>query len=419
MKRLVPLAVLLLALPSPAAAAPPPPALPELVTWDDLPALVRAASPELAAAGAQAAVSRAELTEARRLPNPSVGYGTLHLLAGENTVDGTQHQLIVEQPLLIGGQRAARERLARARIAAAEREVALTFGDVLARARDALVALQAAEARLAAQSTTTEAVRHLLGVVTERATAGSASRYDVLRLTSELAQAEADLAELTAQRDAASAFLAATLGRADWAPRAPATLALAEVPTDPDALWARVQAGSPALEVARLREAAARRAIDVERREAWPTPAIALGPMVTTDPGSANLYAGLTLDVPLFDRNQAGLERARLELLAATATREALETALRAQVVAAARTLAARRRALDAFEREVLPDLPALDALSREAWRAGQSGVLDLLDTVRTRAELTQRHVDLRQAALAAELEALRVLGGADVHPDL
>ena len=54
----------------------------------------------------------ADRVEAGILPNPSFSYGTQLLAAGVNTGSAVVHELSLEQPLLIFGQRGVRRGLA-------------------------------------------------------------------------------------------------------------------------------------------------------------------------------------------------------------------------------------------------------------------------------------------------------------------
>ncbi|HLV67084.1 MAG TPA: TolC family protein, partial [Polyangiaceae bacterium] len=103
----------------------PPPALPSKITLADALELLRNRSPRTRAEQARLEVASAARLEASVYPNPSLSYGALLLARGANTGARRQHEIVVEQPLLLFGQRGARGRVAelsiraeRARIAA-------------------------------------------------------------------------------------------------------------------------------------------------------------------------------------------------------------------------------------------------------------------------------------------------------------
>src|SRR5580765_4828491 len=84
------------------------PALPTTVTLDQVLKLLEERSPRTAAERATIPVVAADRITARTLPNPTLSYGGVHLVSGLSTGAVTQHQVIIEQPLLLFHQRQAR-----------------------------------------------------------------------------------------------------------------------------------------------------------------------------------------------------------------------------------------------------------------------------------------------------------------------
>src|SRR6185295_14639989 len=92
----------------PVSAQGGPPALPSAVTLDEVLKLLEERSPRTAAERASIAVAAADRITAQTLPNPTLSYGGVHLVSGLSTGATTQHQVVVEQPLLLFHQREAR-----------------------------------------------------------------------------------------------------------------------------------------------------------------------------------------------------------------------------------------------------------------------------------------------------------------------
>src|SRR4051812_48878080 len=90
------------------ALAQSPASLPARVTIDDVLRLLDERSPRTLADRAAVGVVAADRIAAHTLPNPSISYGGVHLVSGLSTGAVTQHQLVLEQPLLLFGQRGAR-----------------------------------------------------------------------------------------------------------------------------------------------------------------------------------------------------------------------------------------------------------------------------------------------------------------------
>ncbi len=55
--------------------------------------------------------------------------------------------------------------------------------------------------------------------------------------------------------------------------------------------------------------------------------------------------------------------------------------------------------------------LPALKSMAEDAYRFGQGSILELLDATRARTELSLRGVELTEAVVLAEIDALAAAG--------
>src|SRR5262245_22205939 len=98
-------------------------------------------SPRVLAERASIPVVAAERVTAQRLPNPTLNYGGLQLTGGTNTGAAAQHQMVIEQPLLLFGQRGVRTELADRKLEAEEGRVTTTLADLRLQARQDFVAL--------------------------------------------------------------------------------------------------------------------------------------------------------------------------------------------------------------------------------------------------------------------------------------
>src|SRR3954469_22391874 len=77
------------------------PALPATVTIGDVLRLLNERSPRTVSDRAAVDIVAADRITARTYPNPDVSYGNVHLVSGLSTGAVTQHQFVVDEPLLI------------------------------------------------------------------------------------------------------------------------------------------------------------------------------------------------------------------------------------------------------------------------------------------------------------------------------
>jgi cobalt-zinc-cadmium efflux system outer membrane protein len=398
---------------APPAQAETPPPLPQAVTIHQLLRLVRDQSPRLAAARTRIDTAKAEVVGAGVLPNPRFTYGRYQLSSKVNTMyDGkAQESFLVEVPVQIAGQRAARVEEAEKRVEATEAGVEAEFAGLIREAWGLFVQLQAGRERVEVLDQAAEDMAHLRALVAGREMAGSASPYDVLRISVEAKAVETRLENARNELAATSGDLGILLGLPDWRPDASGELAPLEVPADPRRLWTLAQEKNPELETLRRAEVAADAGLEKASRERWPTPTLQVGTTYTDKPYGMTPYFGVSVELPIFDRNQGGVARAEAEKQAVLKERDWVASRTRVELERATDLLNRRRAARAKFEQEVLAKLPDLKQMAESAYRLGKGSLLELLDASRSRTEVRLSHLELRQAEVEAELDALKAAG--------
>jgi cobalt-zinc-cadmium efflux system outer membrane protein len=103
--------------------------LPVEITIEEALRVLREESPRWAAEQAQLGLAQAEVIQAGLIANPSVTYSVLQLAQGANTGAATSHQLTVEQPLLMFGQRGKRILAAQASVTSVSASVAARLAE--------------------------------------------------------------------------------------------------------------------------------------------------------------------------------------------------------------------------------------------------------------------------------------------------
>ena len=412
MRRAVILAVCLAGL-APAGAQEPARA-PEVVDLPVLLRLVRDASPRLAVERQAIAGAEAGRIAAEAYPNPTLSFGRFRPSGGQSSTlfEGSrQSQANVEVPVLIAGQRGARIERAEREIEAARARVASGASSLAAEAGAAYVALLAAQERVALLTIVNEELARLRNIVAGREASGMASRYDVTRFDVELGGARAKLGEAQAEVADRAGNLAALLGLRDWRPRAAGPLTPLELGPDVLAQPRDRATTSPAAVAAAREETAAKSAIDVARRERWPTPSVVAGRAWTSDPFGAANYLGLNVEIPILDTRRGPLAKAEADAITATLRRELAQAEVGANLERLASVIAARQSALQRFEQEAAVRLPSLQQMAEDAYRLGRGTILELLDSARSRYELQQARIDLVAALYEAQLRFLATSG--------
>jgi len=373
-------------------------AAPAEVTVDQAIALYREKSARRVADRAEVDVAAADLVEAGIYPNPTLGVGTTRTVHGTDTIGREQLAASLDVPLLIGHQRARRADAARARIAAKRAEVEAGEGEAELAIRASFAALQAAQQRTATLASAVEDAQAARAIVAGRTAAGANSPYELERIDLAVAALASRLDSQRAEEAAASDELAAAVGILGWRPRATGTFAEARE------LATAVAADHPVL-VAGRSELAAARADEVQAHaDATPTPSLGVQTFGTTDPSGLAIGAGISVPLPLFDRNQGAIARARTEHHHRDLELAARSTELRLALEASQRQLALRQETLAQFRVGALARLPRIRAMAESAYRSGQGGIVVLLDALEAITEARLREIELAAAAVDAEL---------------
>jgi len=373
--------------------------LPGEVTADQAVALYRERSPRLAADRAALDVTAADRVDAEIYPNPTLALGTTNTVHGSDTIGHSQGTVGLELPLLIGRQRGHRERAADARLAARRAELEVDQGRAELEIRRRFVALQAAQATQAALDAALDDARVVRAIVAGRQQAGAKSPYELERTDLALAALSSKRDEATTETAAASGALAQAVGVADWQPRAAGEFRPADdAPAAPRPDHPELVAGLAAEDAARSEQALA-------HAEAIPTPSLQLQGFGTSDPQGFAVTVGVSIPLPVLDRNQGAVARARAQEHAAELGQRATRAQLSADLARATAIERDRRAAAARFAADAIDRLPRVRAMAESSYRSGQGGIVELLDALDAITDARLREIALVAAALDAALD--------------
>jgi len=355
----------------------------------------------------------ARARQARAWENPTLSVEVENVLGRGpyRDFDAAESTVSLSQPLPLGGGRGARVRAAQSDEQAATAALALA---ALELRRD--VAIVYAEAI---------AADRLAGIARERAALGAQTRAAVERrhaagLESDLQRARVEVETAGMQADARRRAAAALAQRralaAHWR-EATVTAALDEAwfdaaPATAFDVASDVAPTHPRLVVARARVEQARAEIEAARRAPFSGLEATVGTRRSEDAPSSDRawLLGLSMPLPLWDRNEGGVAEARAALQAAEFD---LERAARDLVAEREAALAERDAAtleVDALRLSGLPSSKSFAHLAAQGYEAGRLSLIERLDAERAllqtqellvAARLRLRQSEARVAAVA------------------
>jgi cobalt-zinc-cadmium efflux system outer membrane protein len=321
---------------------------------------------------------------------------------------------VASQPFELAGKRGVRRD-----IAFSERDVADLFLRTLDRqlSLDTVRAyMRAVRARdvVAAISRQREGVGTMVQTMRRRVEEGFAPEADLFRFEAEAARMAVEVSRTEIELTRALLDLSTLIGATApvEASQLVAPDALPAPAASDDALAAAILK-RPDLQLATARIQQARLVADFERLRRIPDPLLNAGYKRTM--GQNTGVAGVTMTVPLFDRN--GQARARAEAVVRAATFD--EAALRARALADARTSMSAAAALAAraarVRAELLQPAEGVRNAAQAMFREGAADVLKLVDAERVYVDVQREALSLAVDAFVAAIEARFALAQEDI----
>jgi len=366
-------------------------------------------NPELAAAGREIGIAEGERRQAGLIPNPELAWEM------EDTRRATRTSTVtLSQPLELGGKRGARVAVAGAGQAIAqldlERQRNSLRADVVQAYHAALRAQTGVELARQSQALTERGLR----VVQGRVTAGQSSPVEVTRAQVQLAQAEAEVRRAETQRTVAYQALARLTGSplATFDTLSTTSLSPGAAPSA-DALLGQLE------RTAEWRLAAAQ----VERGEASlgsekalriPNLTVSVGSQYSREDRERVNVVGLSMPLPLFDRNQGNVLAAARRADQARDLRNAVELRLRSETRSAVDQWRTAMQEVQAYDHTILPSAQqAVDTATR-GFEMGKFAFLDVLDAQRTLIDARGLYLEALAAATDARAQVERIYGDLD-----
>nr|WP_189673153.1 TolC family protein [Pseudomonas sp. SWRI77] len=363
-------------------------------------------NPELAAAGREVGVAEGERHQAGLLPNPELSWE-----AEDTRRDTRTTTVTLSQPFELGGKRGARVAVATIGQAIAQLELERQRNglraDVVQAFHTALRAQTALELAQQSQALTERGLR----VVQGRVTAGQASPVEATRAQVQLAQAQSEVGRAASQRSVAYQALARLTGSplATFDHLQAAKLSPGAAPTAEALLDKVEQTAEWRLAAAQVERGEA--SLVSEKAQRIPDLTVSLGSQYSREDRERVNVVGLSMPLPLFDRNQGNVLVAARRADQARDLRNAVELRLRSETRSALSQWATAMQEVQAYDRTILPSAQqAVDTATR-GFEMGKFAFLDVLDAQRTLIEARGLYLAALAAATDARAQLERVYG--------
>lgn len=366
-------------------------------------------NPDLAAVRQALGIAEGERRQAGLIPNPELSWER-----EDTRRETTTTTVMLSQALELGGKRGARVEVAKAGQDIARLELERQGNGLRADVTQAFHAALRAQTAVELAEQSKALTERGLRVVQARVAAGQSSPVEATRADVQLAQALAQLRRAEADRVVAWQALARLTGSADVAftqldgsgllpgpaPQAEVLLGKVEQTVEWRLAAAQIERGEAAL--------------GSEKAQRIPNLTVSLGSQYSREDRERVNVVGLSMPLPLFDRNQGNVLAASRRADQARDLRNAVELRLRSDTRSALSQWAMAMAEVNAYDRTILPSArQAVDTATR-GFERGKFAFLDVLDAQRTLIEARGQYLDALASASDARAQVERIYGQLD-----
>ncbi len=361
-----------------------------------------ASNPGLRAAVLDITIAAGTRRQAGLYPNPELSF------VREGTQRGTRTQTVqLSQVLELGGKRSARVKLADSERSLAAGNLELARTDLRANVTTAYFDALAAQERAQLAQASLDVASKAAGAASKRVAAGRVSPLEEDRAGVAQASARVELTQAQGEWKVALTRLAAYWGETS---PAPASLAIPELDLTPtpalDELERRLE-DLPQMRRARLQAQREQAQVGVNRAQRMPDLTLIVGSKKDDEIGHSQAVLGLSVPLPLFNRNQGSLQASLARSEKAQVELEAERVRLHQELASTHQRAQLAREQVRTMREEILPAAQRVFDKTVSGFEAGKFGFLEVLEAQRTLLSTRTQYLQ----ALYERYRALAELG--------
>jgi cobalt-zinc-cadmium efflux system outer membrane protein len=374
-----------------------------------LPQAIEAAfseNPDLAAARWEIGVAEGDRQQAGLIPNPELSWEVEDTRRNTSTTT-----VMLSQALELGGKRGARIDVASRGQDAAQLELERRGNELRAEVVQAFFTAVRAETGLDLARQSQALAQRGVEVAEGRVRAGKASPVEATRAHVQLADTDllvrrAETLKANSYRDLArtTGSSASSFDRLEYRQLSPG-----KSPPATKLLTAINQSAELRLAHAQIEQREA--ALGSERAQRIPDLTVSIGSQYSREDRERVNVVGMSMPVPLFNRNQGNVLAASRRADQARDLRNAVELRLRTQTQSALDQWATAMEDVESFDQVILPSAKsAVDAATR-GFEMGKFGFLEVLDAQRTLIAARSKYLESLAMATDARVTVERIYG--------
>ncbi|MDO8446139.1 MAG: TolC family protein [Deltaproteobacteria bacterium] len=351
-------------------------------------------NPELAAFSLEKRAADARIIQSRLIPNPELSAVVENIGGAKEVTGGVQTTIQLSQLIELGGKRSARTRAAQISQDLAEKDYDKKRIEVLSEVSRAFIRTLSAQRHLVLAEEMAGLARQVVKTVSDRVLAGKVSPVEETKakvaLSSVMVEQERARLELESTRKRLSSTWGSTSPRFETAvgdiedriaPLPPFEQLTAHLSNNPDVVRSEAEISQ--------RKAV----IDLERSKVVQDISVNAGYRRFTDYDENSVIVGVTIPLPIFNRNQGGVLESRLLLSKAEEERRAAEVKAATLLAEAFNSLSIAYVEVTTLKENSLPGAQSAYDATMEGYRMGKFGYLDVLDAQRTLFDVKLQYI--------------------------
>ena len=381
----------------------------QALTMDQVLQMAFANNPDLAAAQWEIGITQGDRQQASLIPNPELSWEAEDTRRNSRTTT-----VMINQPIELGGKRGARIEVASRAQDAAEIELERKRNALRADVIQAFYNTSTAQQRLLLSRQSLELAQRGLHVAQGRISSGKSSPVEGTRAEVQLSEVRLELKR--AEREEANAYQ--QLARVIGVPL-PAFASVSDssqpMPTVPEPSLLLNRIGQTAeLRLAKLQIDQREASLGLEKAQRIPDLTVSLGSQYDERERERVNVVGLSMPIPLFNRNQGNVLAAARRTDQARDLRNASELRLRTEIQTTLAQWNTANTEITSFNQTILPAAQSAVDTATRGFEMGKFNFLDVLDAQRTLISARGQYIQAIAEATDAWVRIERIFGDVD-----
>lgn len=369
-------------------------------------------SPELSAFSMEVRIKDANALQAGFLPNPELSVDVEDFKTGAPSgADVTETTVQLGQLIETAGKRSKRKRAAVLERDLAEWDYAAKKLDVTTAVKKTFIDVLAAQRRLSFEKESYRLAGEVHTAVSHRVTAGKVSPVDKMKSSIVLSNGRLKLQRAVKMLADARKQLAAAWGRP--LPKFESVAGDFDISAAPPTEEKLLENISSNPDIARRKAEMEKKQAELALAKSQRIPNVTLsgGIRYYNETDSDAFVFGLSMPLPVFNRNRGGIASAEYGVFKARDELRALELRLKAELSAVYLDLSTAYTEAVALQNDIVPAAEKAFRATQEGYRQGKFGYLEALDAQRTFFKTKERRISTLAVYRKALADANRLIG--------